>query len=169
MFKRIRLGSWGLQEGGETGERIAMKSFFVSLLLLFLAGAIHGQEKSRNFLETIEDNSFLIEEAYNQEPGVVQHIFNVVYGLQSPKDLSLGFTQEWPVFTQTHQLSYTVPAVFLEDGSNGLGDVLLNYRYQLFIKTTGPPWRRAFPSFFPPETTIEESVLEPPGFRSIFR
>ena len=26
-------------------------------------------------IEVIEDNSFLIEEAYNQEPGVVQHIF----------------------------------------------------------------------------------------------
>ena len=25
----------------------------------------------------IQDNSFFIEEAYNQEPGVVQHIFNV--------------------------------------------------------------------------------------------
>ena len=25
----------------------------------------------------IQDNSFFIEEAYNQEPGVVQHIFNL--------------------------------------------------------------------------------------------
>lgn len=25
--------------------------------------------------EKIEDNSFLVEEAYNQEPGVIQHIF----------------------------------------------------------------------------------------------
>jgi hypothetical protein len=25
----------------------------------------------------IQDNSFFIEEAYNQEPGVMQHIFNV--------------------------------------------------------------------------------------------
>ena len=27
-------------------------------------------------IDVIEDNSFLIEEAYNQEAGVVQHIFN---------------------------------------------------------------------------------------------
>jgi hypothetical protein len=26
-------------------------------------------------IDVIEDNSFLIEEAYNQEPGVVQNIF----------------------------------------------------------------------------------------------
>ncbi len=30
-------------------------------------------------IDVIEDNSFLIEEAYNQEPGVVQHIFNASY------------------------------------------------------------------------------------------
>ena len=46
-------------------------------------------------IEIIEDNSFLIEEAYNQEPGVVQHIFQAVYSngprqrggpLRSPKN-----------------------------------------------------------------------------------
>jgi hypothetical protein len=39
------------------------------------------------------------------------------------------FTQEWPVLSQTHQLSYTIPLV--GDGSRGVGDVLVNYRYQL--------------------------------------
>ena len=33
----------------------------------------------RRPIEVIEDNSFLIEEAYNQEPGVVQHIFTAAY------------------------------------------------------------------------------------------
>src|SRR5215510_9841198 len=31
-------------------------------------------------IEVIEDNSFLIEEAYNQEVGVVQHIFTAQWG-----------------------------------------------------------------------------------------
>ncbi len=30
-------------------------------------------------IDVIEDDSFLIEEAYNQEPGVVQHIFTAAY------------------------------------------------------------------------------------------
>jgi len=39
------------------------------------------------------------------------------------------FTQEWPVFSQDHQISYTIPSYHLvDDGSrvSGLGDVLLN-------------------------------------------
>jgi hypothetical protein len=86
-------------------------------------------------IEGIEDNSFLIEEAYNQEPGVIQHIFNAVYS-SDPKrrGWAFNFTQEWPVFSQEHQFSYTIPSYHLrEDGEavRGIGDVLLNYRYQL--------------------------------------
>ena len=59
--------------------------------------------------EGIQDNSFLIEEEYNEGPGVVQHIMNVLYGANrhtgaQNDDLSFVFTQEWPAFSQTHQL-----------------------------------------------------------------
>ena len=58
----------------------------------------------------IQDNSFLVEEAYNQEPGVVQHIFNLpILFAGHEKDISPSFTQEWPIFSQTHQFSYTIP------------------------------------------------------------
>ena len=40
------------------------------LVLFGLAGAAAGQDASA----PIQDNSFLIEEAYNQERGVVQHL-----------------------------------------------------------------------------------------------
>jgi hypothetical protein len=53
----------------------------------------------------IEDNSFLIEEAYNQEPGVVQHISNWQRSLRTSR-WNFSFTQEWPVPTQQHQFSY---------------------------------------------------------------
>src|SRR5205823_11660166 len=55
---------------------------------------------------SISDNSFLMEEAYNQEPGVVQHIsaFQLFRGADS---WAYSFTQEWPLFGRTHQLSYT--------------------------------------------------------------
>jgi hypothetical protein len=76
----------------------------------------------------------LIEEAYNQEAGVVQHIFNFVYTNDSQnRGWSFNFTQEWPIFSQDHQFSYTIPSYHIVEGSDrvyGVGDILLNYRYQ---------------------------------------
>jgi hypothetical protein len=77
----------------------------------------------------IQDNSFLIEEAYNQESGVVQHIST--FSRASGGDAwEYSFTQEWPLGGIRHQLSYTIP-VQREGGGTGLGDVALNYRHQL--------------------------------------
>lgn len=82
----------------------------------------------------IEDNSFLIEEAYNQERGVVQHI-NTFNKSSETDAWQYAFTQEWPMFgNPNHQFSYTIPYTRLgedEGGSNGLDDVLVHYRYQL--------------------------------------
>lgn len=81
----------------------------------------------------IQDNSFLVEEAYNQESGVVQHI-QTFQRLWNRKDWVYTFTQEWPVDkSPRHQLSYTL--VSLHSGehpetSGGVGDFVLNYRYQ---------------------------------------
>ena len=76
----------------------------------------------------IQDNSFLIEEAYNQDPGVVQHILTFSRATRGG-DYTSTFTQEWPAPSLKHQLSYTLPFAQL-DGERGLGDVALNYRYQ---------------------------------------
>ena len=80
--------------------------------------------------QAIADNSFLIEEAYNQEAGVVQHI-----GTFARADRGgvwdFSFTQEWPFRGQRHQLSYTVPVSSADGLGTGIGDVALNYRYQL--------------------------------------
>jgi hypothetical protein len=88
-----------------------------------------GQDATR----PIQDNSFLLEEAYNQEEGVVQHINQFVRNGRTG-EWSYSFTQEWPVPGQAHQLSYTIPYQRVKrDGaaSTGAGDVALNYRYQL--------------------------------------
>ena len=81
----------------------------------------------------IQDNSFLVEEAYNQEFGVVQHIQNFERFWNS-KDWIYTFTQEWPVDARPrHQLSYTLMALHSGDppaSGAGFGDVILNYRYQ---------------------------------------
>lgn len=96
----------------------------LSFAFLTLASIASAQEPP----PPIQDNSFLIEEAYNQEPGVVQHI--LLFGRDRvTRDWELAFTQEWPLASQNHQLSYTVPIV--RAGTNrDLGDVALNYRYR---------------------------------------
>lgn len=99
----------------------------VGALWLGLAGAAAGQDAP------IQDNSFLVEEAYNQEAGVVQHLQLFLYDWKSG-GWAWSFTQEWPVPNQTHQLSFTalLSRVERHGGTNtGLGDFALNYRYQL--------------------------------------
>jgi hypothetical protein len=82
----------------------------------------------------IQDNSFLIEEAYNQNFGVVQHIQAAQVNWNT-HDWTYTFTQEWPVdVSPRNQLSYTIPFVHTGDfaGSGmAIGDVALNYRFQL--------------------------------------
>lgn len=97
--------------------------------------------------KAIQDNSFLVEEAYNQEKDVVQHILTAQYDHDvhaGPDDRSwiLAFTQEWPVLSQKHQFSYTVPYLFLDEGGfteNGLGDISLNYRFQALFESDQMP------------------------------
>lgn len=92
--------------------------------------AARAQEPKR-----IQDNSFLVEEAYNQEPGVIQHIQTYQY-LGKSKTWAYSFTEEWPAPGQTHQLSITVPVNHLNEPvrASRIGDVALNYRYQLLLK-----------------------------------
>jgi hypothetical protein len=79
-----------------------------------------------------EDNSFLVEEAYNQDAGVVQHISGLSIDHMN-KSYEYDFTQEWPVGSIRHQLSYMIPLAHsgIPTSTTGIGDVMLNYRYQL--------------------------------------
>jgi hypothetical protein len=103
--------------------------FLVSLL--WLPNLVCGAERP---IDGISDNSFLIEEAYNQEEGVVQHILTAVYTDDSRhRGWEFSFTQEWPLFSETHQFSFSIPWSHLRDEGqqqNGINDILLNYRYQ---------------------------------------
>jgi hypothetical protein len=106
------------------------------LLLLLTSAAVAAGEP---LAKGIQDNSFLVEEAYNQEPGMVQHILNVpVFFSHGEKEIAPSFTQEWPVFSQTHQFSYTAPHTFTED-ENGFADVRLNYRLQALMEGERTP------------------------------
>jgi len=76
----------------------------------------------------ITDNSFFVEEAFNQERGVFQNIVN--FNRTRGGEWVATFTQEWPLFTQTHQISYTIPFASTDLGS-GIGDAYIHYRLQL--------------------------------------
>jgi len=112
----------------------ALRFLRLALPALLLATALVAEDKPQAKKEgPIQDNSFLIEEAYNQEVGVVQHI-NTFTRYQDSKDWVYTFTQEWPMGSQAHQLSFTLPWQRLGaslDGKQAFGDVAINYRYQL--------------------------------------
>ena len=84
----------------------------------------------------VVDNSFLVEEAFNQESGIFQNIFT--WTRANARDWAAAFTQEWPLFGQAHQFSYTVP-FSTTDTVKGINDVFLNYRYQLTTEAPGRP------------------------------
>src|ERR1041384_7888387 len=106
-----------------------MKYTKISIILLLLATtAAFAQEtgppedeksEASELLTGVQDNSFLLEEAYNQEPGVVQHINLLLYD-RDAKNWAYAFTQEWPVRSMKHQFSYTIPLTYDGDGGDGL-------------------------------------------------
>jgi hypothetical protein len=97
-----------------------------------LAAALTFTTPALHAADMITDNSFLIEEAYNQEPGTVQFINGYQFS-DLTNESTYTFTNEFPAPDETHQLSYSIP-VSKKAGpptETGVGDVLLNYRYQL--------------------------------------
>jgi hypothetical protein len=83
----------------------------------------------------ILDNSFFVEEAFNQDPGVVQNIFGA---RRQGGEWQVTFTQEWPAPAKRHQLSYSLALETL-DKKAGWGDVYLNYRFQVVEEGPGHP------------------------------
>jgi len=121
-------------------RRRVARAVAAAVLVLVLAGSAPAARWPELESGPLQDNSFLIEEAYNQEAGVVQHIVNAAWDRKS-RDWELTFTQEWPVPDETHQLSFTVPYLFAgEPGAkSGAEDVLLNYRYQALMEKEHVP------------------------------
>jgi hypothetical protein len=115
------------------GHSLRWANSCVCLLTLVCAGSALAQtpEPFR-----ITDNSFLVEEAFNQEPRIFQNI--VTFRRASAGAWESGFTQEWPLSTQRHQISYTLPFAS-SDGPSGIGDALVHYRVQVFDGSDARP------------------------------
>ena len=109
--------------GTRAASKVLVHVTAAAMLLFAFAAKASAQTKPFQII----DNSFLVEEAFNQEPGIFQNIFGISAGEGGAWEAA--FTQEWPLFSHTHQFSFTVPAVSA-DGNTGLGDVMINYRLQ---------------------------------------
>ncbi|MBI4887853.1 MAG: metal-dependent transcriptional regulator [Acidobacteria bacterium] len=110
------------------GTRAASKLLVqvTTAAVLLLAGLV-APAAAQTAPFAITDNSFFVEEAFNQEPGVFQNIVGA--RLMSGGVWEASFTQEWPVVTHAHQVSFTVSSLRV-DGHAGVGDVMINYRWQ---------------------------------------
>lgn len=102
------------------------------LFFVFSLGA-NAQTPAGQEPPSIQDNSFLVEEAYNQEDGVVQHI-SMFTRLWPSGAWAYSLTEEFPVRGLRHQLSYTL--AFVNTGGTpdlgaGFGDLAVNYRLQV--------------------------------------
>ena len=121
-----------VNSGTRLGAAIRPVCLFLLTITLFAVDCSAQQSPSPS--PNIQDNSFLVEEAYNQNFGVVQHISSFTRFWNS-QDWNYTFTQEWPVPGDARQqLSYSLAVLHAGafPGSGvGIGDVFLNYRYQL--------------------------------------
>lgn len=108
-----------------------------TLALTPVSAAAQGGASPRPEPFAITDNSFLVEEAFNQERGIFQNI--VTWTADEDGAWESTFTQEWPAPGMRHQLSYTIPFAGDPDIDAHLGGALVNYRYQLLEEGPGRP------------------------------
>lgn len=126
--------------GARAASKVLVRTASVVLALVCLAGSAFAQTPPPPAPRTVEpfqimDNSFLVEEAYNQEPRIFQNIFGFT---RQGGDWQMTFTQEWPAPSMRHQLSYTVGAQSA-GSTSGFADVYLNYRFQALEEGPGRP------------------------------
>ncbi len=120
------------------------------LILLSLCFRAYGQTEELNSLPkkgsylyygqpAFEDNSFLMEEAINQDKGVMQYISDFYFDNIRGGNFLYSFNQEIPITHLKHQLNYTIFYHVLEatptsDQNSGFGDINVGYRYMVFGK-----------------------------------
>src|SRR6185503_1852379 len=118
--------------GTRAASKVLVHVTAAAMLLLACAASAYAQAQPFEIL----DNSFLVEEAFNQEPGIFQNIFGI--RADDGGGWEAAFTQEWPLFSQTHQISYTLPYAAV-NGTSGVGDVAIHYRWQALTETASRP------------------------------
>jgi DtxR family transcriptional regulator, Mn-dependent transcriptional regulator len=124
--------------GARAASKVLVRALRIAVAILSLSGPAFAQAVALTPASEpfqIMDNSFLVEEAFNQPAGIFQNILGVV---RSGDAWAAAFTQEWPVGSEAHQFSYS--AAVLDSGTHvGFGDVFLTYRYQASTEAAGRP------------------------------
>jgi len=113
--------------------------FFPAISVFSQSKSFSDEPKKGSYLyygqPAFEDNSFLIEEAINQEKGILQHISNFYYDNLNGGNFVYSFTQEIPITHLRHQLNYTLYYnVFnpkINGSIGGFGDINIGYHYML--------------------------------------
>jgi len=156
--KRKKIKGKSLKTSKDSGRLVLLTLTFLLLTFNFLPAAEPPKEKTP--IDGIEDNSFLVEEAYNQDPGVVQHIFNAIYATDPKRHgWTFSFTHQaleesesWPAFAPRFSL-------ILPTGNrrNGTGNGVVGYQWLL-------PFSKKFPPRFAAHANFGVTYL--PGVRS---
>jgi DtxR family Mn-dependent transcriptional regulator len=153
--------------GTRAASKVLVRAVRVVIAWLILQGCAAAQTSAPPAAErpepfAITDNSFFVEEAFNQERGIFQNIFGI---LRMNGRWNATFTQEWPVESQTHQLSYTL--VWADTGPrSGVGDTLINYRYQALEEGPGrPAWSPRASLILPTGRTSDGLGAGSPGLQ----
>jgi len=114
-------------------QRRHLFGFWIGVVSFFCAVTARAAEPRP--IDGFDDNSFLVNEAYNQDRGEVQHTLNAFYSNDfKRRGWSFKFDQEWWLFTEDHQVAFSIPFFHLrEEGErqHGVGDIGIEYRYQL--------------------------------------
>jgi hypothetical protein len=105
----------------------------VCVVVLLAEQAAHAQPPPFGII----DDSFLVEEAFNQNIGTFQNILS--WTRSQSGEWEASFTQEWPVLVTRHQLSYSVPLSGGAGARTHVGSVQVNYRYQVVNEGPGNP------------------------------
>lgn len=148
--------------GTRAASKLLVEVLQVILALFVMAGIGWAQTPAAPSAASpppfeITDNSFLIEEAFNQERGIFQNI--ATFTRNRDDTWNSTFTQEWPLGGETHQFSYTLTYLGSQPHS-GIGDTLIHYRFQALSESA------RHPAFSPRISLLVPTGEEPKGLGS---
>jgi hypothetical protein len=114
--------------------------WLILLIPLSVCCPVHGQAPGAEYKKGsylyygevyFEDNSFLLDEAFTQEKGIMQFITTIYNDNLRSKNFAYTFSHEIPL-THRHQVSYSLRYNFMKaQARNGWGDTNIGYTYRL--------------------------------------
>ena len=122
------------------GTRAASKLLVERLRALLLSAALarFAQRRRQRAANALRDHRQLLSRRRGVQPGAGNLSEHLRYLRAGDGAWVSAFTQEWPLFSQAHQFSYTLTLPSI-DGRTGLGDTAIHYRLQVSDEGAGGP------------------------------